>query len=80
MIYKERNPMTPNYIAGKFTQEYDENPNHHLRSTSNLNLKLGKPQTNAWKRSFAYSGANSLEYPTSQHQNIRYLEHIENRC
>ena len=43
MIYKARNHMTPNYTTGKFTQEYDENPNHYSRSTSNLNLKLGKP-------------------------------------
>ena len=43
MIYKARNCMTPNYITGKFIQEYDENPNHYLRSTSDLNLNLGKP-------------------------------------
>ena len=29
MIYKARNLMTPNYITGKFTQEYDENPNYY---------------------------------------------------
>ena len=47
IIYKAQNLMTPNYITGKFTHEYDGNPNYFLRSTSNLNLKLGKLLTNA---------------------------------
>ena len=77
VIYKARNCMTPNYITGKFTQEYGENPTHYLRPTSKVNFKLGKPQTNARKQSWTIFLGNCLEYSTSQHQNFRYLEHIQ---
>ena len=39
MIYKACNLMTPNYITGRFTQEFDENQNYYPRSTTNLKSK-----------------------------------------
>ena len=80
MIYKACNHMTPRYITGKFTQEYDENPNYYLTSTSNLNFKLGKSQTIAWKRSFAYSGSTVWNTAPLNIKTLDTLNTFKDRC
>ena len=58
MMYKALHNQTPTYITNRLNQVNNKNAKYSLRSVSNLSIKLDKPKTNIWKKSFTYSGSD----------------------
>ncbi len=56
VVYKCRNGLVPQYIAGIFINVSDKHE-HHTRTQTRQNLTLVKPKNNQLKLSFKSSGA-----------------------
>ena len=55
LMFKSLNGLSPDYLKYEFTQISDVH-SHPLRSSANLQLYSPKPNSELYRKSFAYSG------------------------
>ena len=77
-MYKSLNILAPSYLTNKFTCSHDIH-NLDLRSVTNKNLYVPKPNLEIYRKSLAYSGPKNWNTRPASVRNAPNLQSFKQR-